>query len=99
MLRSMSWKQLQGWMAYDQVEPIGARRADWQAAMICTEIWNSAIATHGGKKRFKISDFLLKFNEPVASSAPQQHQTSEDHKRIMNAYIRSSGKPGRKKHG
>jgi hypothetical protein len=63
LLRKLTWPQLQEWMEYDaEIEPIGARRSDWQAASICTAFANVTLATRGARKRFRMKDFLLEFD-------------------------------------
>lgn len=59
----MSWREFQEWRAFDLVHPIGDRRGDWQAAIICASIWNSTLAANRSRKRFKPSEFLLEFTE------------------------------------
>lgn len=49
-------------MDYEAIEPFGDRRADWQAASICTAFANITLASKGAKKRFRVSDFLLEFD-------------------------------------
>lgn len=61
----MTWRQLQEWMAYDLISPIGDRRGDWQAAAICAAVANVMMAVNRGRKRFNVSDFLLEFGKVV----------------------------------
>jgi hypothetical protein len=36
-------------MEYEAIEPFGDRRADWQAASICTAFANITLATRGAR--------------------------------------------------
>lgn len=40
-MRSMSYRQLQGWRAYMQINPFGGEREDFRAAMIRQAIINA----------------------------------------------------------
>lgn len=81
MLRELTWEQLQEWMAYDRISPIGDRRSDWQAASVCAAVVNSAAARSGSSHRVRVSDMLLEFTDaekaaPVAA-APQGKSEAE----------------------
>jgi hypothetical protein len=69
MLREMSWNEFQEWQAFDLIHPIGDRRGDWQAAQVCSAIWNTAFARSGSAKRLKPSDFLLEFVQEAPPDA------------------------------
>lgn len=58
MLESMSAQELNEWMAYDMIEPIGNRRGDIQAALIAMTVANYSMTKKKGKT-FGIQDFLL----------------------------------------
>lgn len=76
MLRELPWKTFQEWMYYDLGDPIGARRADWQAAAICAASMNAAakiVSSLTGKrprKLFRPVDFLLEFSEEGKAATP-----------------------------
>lgn len=72
MLRSMSWAQLQEWMAFDEISPLPDRRGDWQAASIIAGLSNSLMAARGIKTSFKPSMFLLEFKDPEDATAKVQ---------------------------
>jgi hypothetical protein len=55
------------WMEFEQQEPFGDRRRDWQAASICTTIANMTAIGMRSETRFKVSDFMLDF-----SAVPKQ---------------------------
>jgi len=57
---SLSIDELYMWIAYSASEPWGDERADWRAAhtnYLMASIWGD------GKKKYKLSDFLLKFDK------------------------------------
>lgn len=72
MLRELTFEQLQEWMAYDKISPVGDRRSDWQAASVCAAVVNSAAARSGSNQRVRVSDMLLEFtdDEKAAPAAP-----------------------------
>jgi hypothetical protein len=69
MLREISFPQLQDWMEYDCISPIGDKRGDWQAAAICSTVTNMALAGAGLSRRAEVEDFLLEF-----TSQPKERQ-------------------------
>jgi hypothetical protein len=71
MLRELPWRQFVKWMEYDEVDPIGGRRGDWQAAAICAAVANVTLASRGGRKRFRISDFMIEFKRQ-ANEVPKE---------------------------
>lgn len=62
MLRSLSWAQLMEWMEYERLEPFGDKRGDWQAAAITAGISNVLLACFHSDRRYKVADFMLKFD-------------------------------------
>lgn len=69
-------RQFNDWRRYDEIDPIGGGRSDWQAASVCATVMNAAAVMIGSKQRVKISDFLLDFSGERASERakdkPQQ---------------------------
>lgn len=56
LLGRISGRELAEWIAFDQVEPIGGLRGDYQAAVVAATVTNGL---RGGKgKRFVLDDFL-----------------------------------------
>jgi hypothetical protein len=51
------------WMAFDTVDPIGGKRADWNAANISSILMNVAAGRNGSRKRFKPADLLLEYGK------------------------------------
>ena len=66
----MSSSELTDWMAYERITgPLGRRRQDIQAATIATTIAN---ANRGKGKKFKISDFLIQYDQLGQRKSPEQ---------------------------
>lgn len=86
MLDEITWEQFQEWLAYEVVEPFGERRADWQAASVCAVVANVAAAKSGSRKRFKVSDFLLEFDEKEKALPEQGGQTWQQQKMIAKMF-------------
>jgi hypothetical protein len=63
MLREMSYDDFLTWQAFDRMSPIGDQRGDWQAASICSAIFNAMAIRARSDKRFATSDFLLEFTD------------------------------------
>lgn len=85
MLRELTWEQLQEWMAYDRISPLGDRRGDWQAASVCAAVVNSAAARSGSTHRVRVSDMLLEFTpdeKPSAAPAQQPGKSESEMKFI-----------------
>jgi len=63
MLRSISLKQFQEWIAYSDVEPFDEVRADLRSAQICATIANNNPNRKRGSKSYTAGDFLMKFGQ------------------------------------
>jgi hypothetical protein len=61
MLRQITWPQLMAWREYDRVEPLDSER--YHAASITAGIANTLLAIARSKKRFRVKDFLVEFDE------------------------------------
>lgn len=70
MWRHMTRREFFDWWAYDQVEPIGAMRGDYQAASVCATIMNGFAVMARSRKRFKIKDFLLEWGKEAKVAEP-----------------------------
>lgn len=102
MLRRLTWPQLREWMDYDTLEPIGEQRGDWQAAAISAAIANVLIRVNRGTKVFKVSDFLLEFDEKEKAASEAQAPPKDDWKRlkfIAQMFCADSDARERKKRG
>lgn len=61
----MTFDDFMDWRAYEQVEPFGDRRADYQAASICAAVFNAALMRAGSRKRMRVETFLLEFKDAI----------------------------------
>lgn len=52
-------RQLAMWKEFDEVDPIGGRRGDWQAASVAASMYNAIALLSGSKHRMKVADMLL----------------------------------------
>lgn len=93
MLKQITWPQFLELKAYDQIEPIGTRRTDYQAASICATLANLAVGRRS-RRRFKVSDFLLEFDKQ-AEAAPDKPagQTWQEQKMIAKMFFALSKVP------
>lgn len=70
MLRHMTSRDIVEWMGFDYIDPIGAQRADMQAALVAYTV--AAVAPKAkNAKKLKLSDFMLKFEPPKKKSRTQ----------------------------
>lgn len=103
MLREMPWRQFLEWEAYDQVEPIGQKRGDWQAASIVTALYNVAASLTRSRKRWRVKDWLLEFTTEGPSKAvvTPARQTWQEQKSIamMFAAMANATPAKRKRNG
>jgi hypothetical protein len=77
MLRRMPWRQFQRWQAFDEVEPIGGVRLDYNTASIVSTLVNLRRNTEKHPEPFHLVDFLLKWggekkDAPVETPKPTQ---------------------------
>lgn len=91
MLREMPYHDFLAWQAFDSISPIGDRRADWQAASICSAVFNSMAIRAGAQKRFRTGDFLLEFTDEEGKEAPKVEAPSTNWK-VMKTYARMFAK-------
>ena len=80
-------------MAYDQLQPFGDRRSDWQAATICAAVMNAAAMRGGSRKRFRVKDFLLVFKDAetkVKEEKDEPRQTWQEQKLIAQMFVAMS---------
>lgn len=94
MLRRLTAKQLLEWKQYDDIEPIGDLRRDWHAASICCVLANLAVVKSGGRKRFKVKDFLLEWGEE--RDVKGRRQTWQEQKMIAQMIALAFTDPPRK---
>lgn len=70
MLGEIDYPQLVEWMEFDRMHPIGEVRGDWQAGSISSSLANVLAALHGSDKRWKPSDFILRWKDPDDPDQP-----------------------------
>lgn len=73
-------RELEGWQAYYALEPSFDQRVDWLFATVVQMVHNAAV---GKKGQRPVKDFLLKFEEPSASTK----QPWERQKAMMMLYL------------
>ena len=80
----MSAHELAEWAAYEAVEPWGAKRADWNAAMIASTIFNMGRGPESDPA--SLSDYLLDFglDKPAADADPDAERQAQAN---MLAYL------------
>ncbi len=73
MLRDMPIEQFQEWMAFDEIEPIGGRRGDWQAASVVSTLYNLQRNRERYPEPFSPEMFLLEHGKapsPLPTAKP-----------------------------
>ena len=65
-------------MAYDLIDPIGERRGDLQAAMICTTLANIHRDPAQKSEPYQVEDFVLKFGPVFDEEEEFQPRHSPD---------------------
>jgi len=90
---SLSIDELYMWLAYSAGEPWGEDRADWRAAhtnYLMASIWSD------GKKKHKITDFLLKFNKKVTPQIDKGKDINKWNAMVLQAMFGSAKKKEKK---
>ncbi len=72
-------------MAFYRVEPFGERRADLRMAIVASLIANANRDPGKRREPYTVDDFMPKFDE---ANEPQQHQTWEQQKSILQALFK-----------
>lgn len=87
MLRGLTVRQFEEWVDYEQVEPFGAVRENYHAAIVAKTLADIAQAKRQDGKSFTLEDFLLTFEPP----APKQRQSWQEQKMMIEtlAYMLS----------
>lgn len=80
LLARASSRELAEWMAFAQLEPIGDRRGDYQAAQVAQVIANVNRDTKKRKKPYPVEDFLLEWEDP---EEPAKGQPWKEQLRIV----------------
>lgn len=102
MLRNMTWVSFLEWVAYDEVEPFGERRADLRNGLMCATIANCHRDSTRSKP-FKATDFIIDFDPDTSNRAKRgerapvtDRQTWEGIKAIAKAMATPENPPRRK---
>lgn len=65
-------------MAYDNIEPIGDIRGDWQAGMVASVVANGWKALAGDKQQLTPLDFMPTVPDAVKRQTRRQARTTND---------------------
>lgn len=97
-------KDLLKWKAYDDLEPIGGLRGDWQAASICATLTNIDARRRGAKHVFTPREFLLEFKdvptEAKEVAVPEEPRKSWQEMRMIGMMMAASSQassPGKRR--
>ena len=88
LLSSLSSRQLTEWMAYDQLEPFGERRADLRMAVLASLIANANRDPDKRREPFTPADFMPRFEAEPQAQPAEAHQTWQQQKAIMQALLK-----------
>jgi hypothetical protein len=91
LLKSMSMKQFQEWRFFDEIDPIGGRRGDWQAASI-----SAVIANMLSRKAHNVDDFLLTFGTERRMKPAPRKQTWQEQKMLAYMMCAAFNEPPKK---
>lgn len=83
----MSAPQFRRWASFYALEPLAEKRGDWQAAAICSAIWNSSLMRVRSDKRFRVKDFLLEFQNAVKDLKKEKGQTWQQMQAIAKMWV------------
>jgi hypothetical protein len=83
LLGQISARQLNEWLAYDSIDPIGSWRADLRAGIIASTVANAHIAKG---KRTKPQDFMPKFQKPEIRRTQTSNEKLELARQIAAAF-------------
>lgn len=75
MLRSLTVKQLQGWQLFAELEPFGDERQDLRMANVMQLMANLQRDPKTKPQPYKLSDFILKFEELEEAEPAKPWQT------------------------
>lgn len=86
MLRELTAEQLKDWMAYDELEPIGGKRGDWQAASIVAAMHSLQRNPERFPEPFPPGMFLLEFDRPERKVEPRG-RTWQEMRMMAQVYV------------
>lgn len=73
--KTMSYRELSEWRAYDQIDPIGGYRQDINTAFM-------AYLAYGDKTKHTISDFLVIDPEPMSDKLKQELEIAKQKQKL-----------------
>ncbi|WP_198333633.1 phage tail assembly protein T [Psychrobacter namhaensis] len=73
--KSMSYRELNEWRAYDQIDPIGGYRQDLQTAFM-------AYLAYGDKAKHSINDFLVVDPEPMSAELKEKAEREKQKQKL-----------------
>jgi len=73
--QSMSYRELNEWRAYDQIDPIGGHRQDLQTAFM-------AYLAYGDKTKHSINDFLVVDPEPMSAELKEKAEREKQKQKL-----------------
>ncbi len=88
LLSSISSRQLTEWMAYDQLEPFGERRADLRMAILASLIANANRDPDKRREPFSPADFMPRFESEPQAQPDVPRQTWQQQKAIMQSLFK-----------
>jgi hypothetical protein len=92
MLRSITWTDFLGWLAYSELEPFDERRADYRTASVVTMLANVNRDTKKRPTAYKLDDFVIEFDAPVKPR--ERKQSLEIQKGILVAIAQAYSAKG-----
>ena len=94
----VSSREFAEWMAYDQTDPIGRDRGDWQAAMVACTF--ASVMRAPNSRPPKVEEFVLKFRPRVqpmtqgeVDKGMEAQMTAWAHAHNARPVARSTGRP------
>ena len=73
--QSMSYRELNEWIAYDRIDPIGGYRQDLQTAFM-------AYLAYGDKTKHSVNDFLVIDPEPMSAELKEKAEREKQKQRL-----------------
>lgn len=73
--QSISYRELNEWIAYDRIDPIGGYRQDLQTAFM-------AYLAYGDKTKHSINDFLVIDPEPMSAELKEKAEREKQKQKL-----------------
>ena len=94
MLATITWTQLQEWMAFAQLEPFDEERADWRSAQVAAMIANANRNPKKRKQPYPLHEFVLNFGDaPKPEKKKQSWQEQKNIARMLAIQSRADRRP------